>query len=524
MKFNFSTKGSQTTQNYMGGVAYRLSPEMELYTGVATCMADDSYYEKAGARLERIRELVAKCDPVFVAKLAVYARREMYLRSVPLVLVVELAKIHSGDNLVSKAVNAIVLRADEIKELLAYYQLANDRKAVKKLNRLSRQLQKGLAQSFNRFDEYQFAKYNTKSVVNLRDALFLVHPKAKDAVQQEIFDKIAAGTLATPYTWETELSELGKMQFANDAAKNEAVAAKWEELVLSNKVGYMALLRNLRNILTKGTDTAFYKALEVIIDARQIKQARQLPFRYLSAFREIEKLRAEQGWFDSEKKKTKLALQALEKALLISCDNIPVQQGRTAILSDNSGSMFGDAGGKSLLTAMSSKTTADIANLFAVMYRNKCKDAYIGLFGDRLIAPELSSKANVFENFRLINAAAKQCGGATETGIFDYLQLLIAKKKMVDRIIVFSDCQVGTGCNWYDNKGNRADSFNRLMTEYRRINPAVKIYSIDLKGYGNTMMKDNMILVGGWSERIFDMIDAVEKGVSVVAQINSIVL
>jgi hypothetical protein len=119
----------------------------------------------------------------------------------------------------------------------------------KKLNKLSKQIQKGLVKSFNKFDEYQFAKYNRKAEVTLKDALFLVHPKAKDENQQAIFNKIVNDSLETPYTWEVELSVLGQTKFADDAERKAAFKNKWEELIFSNKLGYMATLRNLRNIL-----------------------------------------------------------------------------------------------------------------------------------------------------------------------------------------------------------------------------------------------------------------------------------
>jgi hypothetical protein len=129
-----------------------------------------------------------------------------------------------------------------------YYQLANERTDLKKLNKLSKQIQKGLVKSFNKFDEYQFAKYNRKAEVTLKDALFLVHPKAKDENQQAIFNKIVNDSLETPYTWEVELSVLGQTKFADDAERKAAFKNKWEELIFSNKLGYMATLRNLRNI------------------------------------------------------------------------------------------------------------------------------------------------------------------------------------------------------------------------------------------------------------------------------------
>ena len=245
MKFNFTNKGKDTTVNYMGAKAYKMTPEMELYSTVVTCMVDDSYYESNADRKSRISNLIAKCSPEFVARLAVYARTEMNLRSVPVILAVELAKLYSGNEIVKRTVAGIVNRADEITEILAYYQTANKREGTKKLNRLSKQVQKGLIESFNKFDEYQFAKYNRGSAVSLRDALFLVHPKAKDEAQQAIFDKIVSDDLATPYTWETELSELGKKPFENERAKAKVVSEKWQELLASGKLGYMAILRNL---------------------------------------------------------------------------------------------------------------------------------------------------------------------------------------------------------------------------------------------------------------------------------------
>ena len=153
MKFNIFKKKANTVNNYEGAKAYALTPETELYAAVVTAGLSDTFYEKGETRLERIRELMAKNNPEYIARLAVYARNEMYLRSVPLVLAVELAKTNSGNAIVGKAVTGVVQRADEITELLAYYELANNRTGTKKLNKLSRQIQKGLAVSFNRFDD-----------------------------------------------------------------------------------------------------------------------------------------------------------------------------------------------------------------------------------------------------------------------------------------------------------------------------------------------------------------------------------
>ena len=250
--FSTFVKEQPVTLNHEGEVAFSLSTEMELYTAVVTSFMNDTFYERIDQRVMRIADLVRKCNPRFVAQLAVYARCEMNLRSVPLLLVVELARCHSGDDLVSRTIEKVVLRADDIMELLSCYQWRNSQgaedKKSKRLSRLSHQIQVGLQKAFNRFDEYQFAKYYHRGrAVTLRDALFIVHPKAKDDAQQLLFDKIASDTLATPYTWETELSALGRQHFETEEDRQEAFASKWEELIGSGKLGYMAMLRNLRN-------------------------------------------------------------------------------------------------------------------------------------------------------------------------------------------------------------------------------------------------------------------------------------
>ena len=196
MKFNIFTRKSTLVKNYEGANSYQLTPEMELYSAVVTAGLSDNFYEQSDNRLARIQELMLKNNPEYVAKLAVYARNEMYMRSVPMVLAVELAKANSGNAVVSKTVNGVVKRADEITEILAYYQLANNRMGVKKLNKLSKQIQKGLSEAFNKFDEYQFAKYNRPTEIKFRDALFLVHPKAKNETQQELFNKIADNSVS----------------------------------------------------------------------------------------------------------------------------------------------------------------------------------------------------------------------------------------------------------------------------------------------------------------------------------------
>ena len=114
------------TKNYEGDLAFTLSPDLELYSKVCTtALGGEFYIPDTNDLLNSIKTLVRKNDPLFVAQLAVYARESMYLRAIPLVLAVELAKVHKGDDLVRRMTRRVINRADELAEILVYYAKAN---------------------------------------------------------------------------------------------------------------------------------------------------------------------------------------------------------------------------------------------------------------------------------------------------------------------------------------------------------------------------------------------------------------
>ncbi len=518
MRFNTQTKHKEgnydLTRNHAGAVAFALSPEMELYTAVVTTMLADTYYETGDARLQRICELVAKTNAVFVAKLAVYAREQMYLRSAPLVLVAELAKIHNGDDLVGRTIGRIVQRADEITELLAYYAQANNRTGTKKLNRLSKQVQKGLALAFNRFDEYQFAKYDRAGAVTLRDALFLVHPTAKDQAQQAIFDRITSQTLTTPYTWETKLSALGQTQFASDAEKQMAVRQKWQELIVSGKLGYMATLRNLRNMLEANIDMAHLKQVcQLLANEQAVQKAKQMPFRFLATYREM-KLIA-----DQHIRAMPLVIDALEKAVWASAASLRGLDAHTRVViaCDVSGSM------QTPISARSSVKNYDIGLLLAMLLKSRSQNVVTGMFGDTWKIVDVGMRdvlASVDEFYKREGEVGYSTNG--------YLVLddLIRRKHRADKVMLFTDCQLWDS---YTNNASNQNTLNYKWMQYKKLFPKAKLYVFDLSGYGHSLAPlrkeaNGVYLIAGWSDKVFDVLHAMEKGQTALAMITEIVL
>lgn len=506
MKFNSLIKSSDTTINHEGELAYLLSPEMELYTIVVTAALSNKFYESDSELMNRILELVGQVSPGFVAKLAVYTRTEMHLRSVPLLLVVALAKVHSGDGLVARTVEHVVQRADEIMELLMCYQLLTPSEGRKKLGKLSHQIQSGLQRAFNKFDEYQFAKYNRNNLeVKLRDALFIVHPKAKDDAQQAIFDKIVEDKLTVPYTWETELSALGQEKYDNEQDRKEAFRRKWEELIGSKKVGYMALLRNLRNMLASGVSPVLMDQVCTYLSSPQnVLKSKQLPFRYLSAYREIDGI---------DNVSTTMVLSALEDAMKASAGNISGfdEDTRTLVACDVSGSMWSPVSPRSKVRLF------DIGIVLAMLFKNRCKQVVTGIFGTEW-------KVFNYPNGNILPAITEMERHEGEVGYstngYKVVEWLLNNHIVMDKVLIFTDCEM-----W--NSYGSGKTFAQLWSQYKKMAPKAQLYLFDLAGYGQMPLRirqDGIFLIGGWSDRIFDVISDLQKGYTIVDAINNVEL
>lgn len=505
MKFNIFPTNAQLVQNYEGAKAYKLTPEMELYAAVVTAGLSDTFYEKEDTRLARIQALMLNTDAAFIAKLAIYTRTEMHMRSIPMVLAVELARMASGQTVVSQTVKGVVKRADEITELLAYYQLANKRTGNKKLNKLSKQVQKGLSEAFNRFDEYQFAKYDRATEVTLRDALFLVHPKAKDEAQQVLFNKIAKKELAVPYTWETELSALGQVKYADASKKAIVLKWKWEELIDSGKLGYMALLRNLRNILQANVSMVHVRKVCAYLSNEQaVLNSKQLPFRFLAAYREIKVLSSEY---------VTMILNALEAAVVVSVQNMKGfdDTTRVTIACDVSGSMQKNISPKSKVMLY------DIGLILGMLMQSKCQRVVSGMFGDswKLInLPNRGVLGNVEEYYKREGEVGYSTNG------YKVIKDLINRKVVMDKVMLFTDCQL-----W--NSQGTGDNMQRSWLAYKKISPDAKLYLFDLAGYGNTPLsveQNDVYLIAGWSDKVFDVLQAIENGEDALTKIKQVML
>ncbi len=427
-----------------GPYAARQDAEALLRRSVmANLLWEDQFYEDGQSGADNIKALIPQVDPQAAFDIAVEARTKQKLRHVPLFIAREMAGLDSHKGLVGHLLPKIILRADELTEFMALYW--KDGKCP-----LSKQTKIGLSQAFNRFDAYQFAKYNRQTEVKLKDVMFLVHPKPSQE-KKALYKQIANNTLPSPDTWEVGLS--------TGQDKKEV----WSRLITDKKLGALAFVRNLRNMEDVGVSQVIITQGFETINAKWL-----LPINYLAATKAAPRYERE-----------------LETLMLRGLSQAPKLSGYTIFVVDVSGSMGSNISGRSQFTRM--EVAAAMSILAAEMCEHISVYATAGNDSSRVHATTLIPPRRGFGLSDAILQSKYQLGGG---GIFtrQCLEYIADQEKgadQPDRIIVFSDSQ---DCD---------SSHLRIPSPFGKHN-----YIIDVSAHSRGINYDGIWTseVSGWSE------------------------
>lgn len=463
----FNTTSTRKTRNKSGHVAYDMSDKNKLVTQVLTSFFNESkFYGDNSNELVQLAEKLAVTNPKFISNLARYARKEMHLRSVSHVLTCIVAHTNESKPFIRSTVSDVVERADDITEIAACYLSMYGKP-------FPNGLKKALADAIGKFNAYQISKYNggNKSF-KFKDVLKLCHPKAKDDRQNELFKDIINDTLPVATRWETELSAHGNNK------------ETWEKLIAGNKIGYMAMLRNLRNIINANPRN-IQSVYNKLSDRNEVLKSKQLPFRFLSAYRSLPA-------FVSNR-----IIDVLEDAIEYSVGNLPRLKGKTVIAIDVSGSM------SDRISQKSDVVCGDIAMLLGLLATRICDEYMVFTFNNSISKLDVSKRSPILET-----VSKKSYHGGTSLEL--PLKYMNQYTLHADRLIILSDNEINSG--WY---GGYEKTCQPLADKYRQnINPNLWVHAIDLQGYGTQQfIGKNTNIIAGWSERILEFINLAECGI-----------
>lgn len=341
-----------------GAPGFSRTAKSELYLlAVVNMGSEKTFYESAADRDSRFAQLVRQVaaeDLAWLAGMLPWLRDTANMRTAPLVAAAEAVKAltAAGKPGARQIVASVIQRADEPGEMLAYWHSRYGRSLPKPLKR-------GIADALLRvYSEYALLKYDTGSHgYRFADVIEMVHPtgehpEVKGTWRGDLFEH----AIDRRHDRDNEIPGTLPMIRANaalrrlaaenpalllDAGALKAAGMTWEDVLslagsklakadlwtaLAPTMGYMALLRNLRNMDDAGVpDDVAAQVAARLSDPEQVARSRQFPFRFLAAFRAAPSLR----WS-----------YPLDKALNLSLGNVPALKGRSLILVDRSGSMF----------------------------------------------------------------------------------------------------------------------------------------------------------------------------------------
>jgi len=481
-KFNSTVKTPKTlTENLAGGQAYKQSPEMALVSLLLTSFVNDQFYRDGNKSLEDLRSHIkSNKNKEFVAKSAIFARDEFGMRSITHALAGELTSEISGLEWAKSFYEKVISRVDDMTEIMSYYL---NNKTDKKKPKFPSSLKKGFAKAFDKFDAYQLAKYKGENKdVKLVDVVNLVHPIPTKR-NEDALNSLVNGQLKNTKTWESMLTKAGQEAKSEDDL-TQLKSDAWKQLIESKTLGYFALLRNLRNIITQAPETIDL-ACEMLVDVNMISKSKVLPFRFTTAYEEINKL--------SQDSTTRKVIMALDQALNISAMNVPKFDGETLVVIDTSGSMSGKP--------------SEIASLFGSMIAkvNGCDVMTFDNFA-------CYRKYNQMDSVLTIRNGFKFSGGGT-----NFQDIFVKANKAYKRVIILSDMQGWIGYNCPTKEFN----------EYKqRLNCDPIVYSWDLAGMGTLQFPErNVYGLAGFSEKVFQIMSLLEEDKNaLINKINQIQL
>lgn len=541
----------QKTTNRAGGIAYTITdPAERLIAAVGSYMGEPGYYpdkagetqgpnyntgvldEKGRAILDTAIELVQENRTEDLLRIAYFTRDQMHMRLVPQILLVAAARFHdsSKDDLVSvltRYVQKICTRADDILQAYALYmhlfgKRSNNGQYMRA--RLPKPFQKGLGMAIRAQSDMQIIKYNQEGMhPNFGDVLrTLRHVKAPKGISNEGFPVskgmhkyLLTGEIAEDspeilrarkqfFKLNKETTPLGEglMELAKEAGLT------WEDFVshfggtkdssrlnqvwglATSRMGYMATLRNLRNVAQKGTVNTIKRMADKLADKDGVLKSKQLPFRFYSAYKAVEST----GINRTDKQ---YVIDKLYEALDHSVENMPSFPGASALFIDCSGSM------SSQVSAQSTVSHREAATVTAALFYKKCPGSVMYTFSDKAYeVPSVTQRDPVLTTVQ--KTIAHRQGDGWSTHFHECLKELTRKKIKVERIIVFSDM------NTYGNGGSLGNVDHYLKEYRKKVNKDVFFHCINTSGQSVSMTPvssdPRACQIAGWSDKLVKLI------------------
>lgn len=488
------------TVNNAGGVAYSLADKEALAQLVMTGTFNGTFYTTAQNQIDNVKALLDKLGPeeaTFIAKLAIHARQQGFMKDTPAYLVAWLSK--QDTKMFKTAFGHVV---DNGKMLRNFVQIMRSGAIGRKsLGTAPKTMVKDwiAGASIN-----QLIRASVGNTPSLADIIKMVHPTPANLTQNALFQWILNGKVqadAYEYLPKTVKDLLAFRSGDSEEMPNvpfelltsgELSTENWKDI--ARNAGWHMTRMNLNTFERKGLfndKEMVWTIANKLQDTNEIVKAKVFPYQIFTT------------WMNATGAPLPIR-EALEKALNFSLQTVPVFEGKTYVFVDVSGSMSSPITGHRV-GSTSKMRCVDVAALIASsLMRANAENVEVVMFDTRLHTAKLRPNGSVMENAQII---AKFGGGGTSCQL--PMQDLVNRKKKGDLIIYISDNE-----SWISQKqqytwgSNRGTETAQAWAEFKAYNPKAKMVCIDLvPGMTTQVQSDPRVLnVGGFSDAVYDVI------------------
>lgn len=473
--------------NRAGGPAYRMEPKHELAQLASTGCFNGTYYASDEDSLNDLKSILQGDIPLeFVEKVAVYSRKNSFMKDMPAYLVAYLAaKKYENFNRVFQNV------IDNGRLLRTFIQIVRSGETGRKSfgSRIRNQIRNFLGKQSAR-SVFNMAVGNSPSVA---DIIKMVHPKPADPETSALYAYI----IGKEYNYDNLPAIVKEYEeFKKDMSKKipdiefrylaslPLGTKHWEEI--ARKMPWQATRMNLNTLLRHGV-FANEEIVDIVAERlrnkEQIERARVFPYQLMMAYLNC-----------SSEVPYKIK-EALQDAMEISCDHVPTIPGNVVIAIDVSGSMHCPITG-----GYNSKARCiDIAAMFAsAALRNNPRSILIP-YSDCISLCNMNPRDSIMTN-------AEKLTQLPSGGTYSALPMkhVIENKIPVDAMIYFSDNESWIVENTY-RWGSQATEMMDLWKQIRRANSNAKLICVDLNANRSIQVKNlpDVLNVGGWNDNVW---------------------
>ena len=482
------------TVNREAAPAYAYGPEAKLAQLAATGTLADSFYATAEQHLAEALEAARGCDPVFVAKAAVYARQAGAMKDMPALLAAYLTVAEPD-----LAVPVFGRVVDTGRMLRSYVQILRSGQVGR--TSLGSRPKRLVTQWLERASIRDLMAAATGTSPSLANVVRMVHPKPADVARRAFYGWLIGkpydtaalpAAIATFEAWKREPSgPLPPVPFEWLTA-HPLTGEQWGEL--AGRMGWQALRINLNTLARNGafgvagvTETVAGR----LSDPVALTKARVLPYQLLVALRSVG-----EG--------VPLAVQAaLETALEASLAKVPQVPGNVVVCPDVSGSMSSPVTGYRK-GASSTVRCIDVAALVAAAMLRTNRHARVLPFEVGVVNVALDPNARL-----AVNAAKLAAVGGGGTNVSAPLALLNKERAAVDLVVIVSDNE-----SWVDARRSGVTATMQEWERLKRRNPNAKLVCVDIQPHGTTQAagRADILNVGGFSDAVFETVARFAEG------------